>query len=356
MHTTLRKPRAGFTLVELLVVITLMLVLAGLAVLIIPSITSGQQATNGAAQLQQWLEIAKQRAARDRRPRGLRLLPGSSNPAFVTDLVFLVEADDYYLGAVSVTDAQHAPPPPNPASGGGYGQFKKIVYSRATLSNNAAGQGIVTFDMFDPLTGAVNPAATPIPRTLTAGLPPASANQYPVQPGDHIVFDNGSTVYQIAAVTPPAGAIRGGTLTLTTAFPVTLLPAANSTYKTLEYRIIRQPRPDGDEPLQLPANIIVDVSAQGLGYDLPVMANPGLDVMFSPDGRVMGPLAGYDKIIFWVRDQTVPGDQNDPTLVVVYPRTGLIAAHPVDLTNYNSVTGKNTTPYTFTKSGLRSSE
>jgi hypothetical protein len=78
--------------------------------------------------------------------------------------------------------------------------------------------------------------------------------------------------------------------------------------------------------------------------------------LFTPDGRVTGPLAGYDKIILWVRDKTVPGDQHDPTLVVVYPRTALIAAHPVDLSNFNAVSGLNSSPYTFTKTGVRSSE
>ena len=40
---------------------------------------------------------------------------------------------------------------------------------------------------------------------------------------------------------------------------------------------------------------------------------------------------------------------NDPTLVCIYPRTGLIAAHPVDIANLG------TNPYTFTVSGRRSS-
>src|SRR5437868_2093965 len=69
--------RHGFTLVELLVVMGLLLVLAALAVMIIPSISNDQRATQGATQLQQWLEIAKQRAMRDRAPRGIRLVPGS---------------------------------------------------------------------------------------------------------------------------------------------------------------------------------------------------------------------------------------------------------------------------------------
>jgi prepilin-type N-terminal cleavage/methylation domain-containing protein len=331
MCTSGASQRRGFTLIELLVVTTLMLVLAGLAVLIIPRVSSDQQATRGAGQLQQWIEGAKQRAARDRAPRGIRLLPGTgpNGPAFVTDLVFLVQADDYYLGSISET-LGIAP------------AYKKTIYSRASLSNNGT-NGIVKFDMFDPNTNGVSGKA--MPRTLITGQA--------VQIGDHIVFDNGSTVYLITGVSGPAAGAPGGVLTTSVPFPATMV-----NYTTMEYRIIRQPRPDGDEPLQLPNNVVIDCTAKNLvpNYDLPALSNPGIDIMFAPDGRVMGPLAGSDKIIFWVRDQTVAGNQADPTLVVVYPRTGLIAAHPVDLTNYNSVTGTNPTPYSFTKSGVRSSQ
>jgi prepilin-type N-terminal cleavage/methylation domain-containing protein len=350
MDMPARTQRSGFTLVELLVVITIILVLAALVVFIIPNVNDNLQATNAAAQLQQWLEVAKQRAARDRSLRGLRLLPGSGTTTQVTDLVYLVQADDYYLGFKQVNDplAAAANPP-----------VKKTIYSRATL-NNVAGAGVVTFDMFDPETGIANPPQAPTPpRTVAKAGQAAALN--PVQVGDHIVFDGGGPVYQIAAVTAPAGAITGGTLTLATAFP----PTVAAGYTTMEYRIIRQPRPDGDEQLQMPQNVIIDVSGKGTQngvsfptlapYDLTMTAT-GIDIMFTPDGRVTGTLAGMDKIILWVRDKTVAGDQGDPTLVVVYPRTGLIAAQPVDLSNYNSVTLTNSTPYTFTKTGVRSSE
>lgn len=335
----LHSERRGFTLVELLVVMTLMLVLAGLALLVIPSINTSQQATQAAGQLQQWFEAAKQRAARDRAPRGIRLLPGAANASLVTDLVFLVQSDDYYLGSVD-----QVLPNPNPLG------LKKTIFSRANLSN-ANGTGLVTFDMFDPSTGTPNPAGATIPRTLTAGQTAANSNLFPVQAGDSIVFDNGSTIYQILAVLPPTAAFPGGRLTLATKFPAVQVASG---YSTMEYRIIRQPRPDGDEPLQMPVNIVIDCQQPQQGGFLPAMLANGIDVMFAPDGRVIGPLAGFDKLIFWVRDQTVGLNVNDPTLVVIYPRTGLVAAYPVDLTNFNAVSNTNPTPYTFTKTGIRS--
>ena len=104
-HPSVRD-RAGFTLVELLVVIGLLLLLVTLAVLIIPSINNAQQATQGATQLQQLMEIAKQTAMRDRAPRGWRLLPsqGLNGSVQVTDLIMLEQPPDLYLGSMQVPD------------------------------------------------------------------------------------------------------------------------------------------------------------------------------------------------------------------------------------------------------------
>jgi hypothetical protein len=72
--------------------------------------------------------------------------------------------------------------------------------------------------------------------------------------------------------------------------------------------------------------------------------------MFAPDGRVMGALASYDKIILWVRDVSVPDGQGEPTLVCIYTRTGLIAACAVDSSFFSA----GTSPYTYTANGRRS--
>lgn len=67
--------RAGFTLVELLVVIVLLLVLATLAVLFVPRINERRKSAVGAEQVQSALLTAKQRAVRDQAPRGVRIQP-----------------------------------------------------------------------------------------------------------------------------------------------------------------------------------------------------------------------------------------------------------------------------------------
>src|SRR5947209_19871546 len=70
---------AGFTLIELLVVITLLVVLVTLVAALAPGLRARQKVTRGADLLQEWLLIAKRRAARDRTPCGVRLLPADTS-------------------------------------------------------------------------------------------------------------------------------------------------------------------------------------------------------------------------------------------------------------------------------------
>ena len=67
--------RGGFTLVELLVVIVIILILASLVVALNPRIAGAQKVAKGGDLLQGWLAIARQRAKRDQIPTGVRLIP-----------------------------------------------------------------------------------------------------------------------------------------------------------------------------------------------------------------------------------------------------------------------------------------
>jgi prepilin-type N-terminal cleavage/methylation domain-containing protein len=376
--------RTAFTLVELLVVIGIMAVLLALAVMIIPGVTDGQNNTRAATQLQQWIEIAKQRAARDRVPRGIRLLyntvpivvPGAAptdnqflQATRVVKLEYIEQPDPYTLGSAVVTVAPGV---------------QKTMQSMATITPTAQQ---VSFSNND--------------RTLTGGL--GSQGLQPVQSGDYLEL--AGVLYRIATVNGPT------TLTLNTAVPASMLNSSTS-----NYRIIRQPRPIGDDPMDMPEDIIIDVMPRYIGstppakgaqwtpgpYDLfssvdifgiPSTFSPDmpLDILFAPDGRVISTvgnnLAAKDKIILWVRyvdpsnvdmpngfngfaskdisgnfnprfgnpnpgnpagipdnpANQPPWGKNDPTLVIIYPRTGLVTAQPVD-TDWTS-------PYTFTSSG-----
>jgi type II secretory pathway pseudopilin PulG len=330
--------RAGFTLVELLVATLLMIILASLSLMILPALNQGQQTTQAASQLQQWIEVAKQRAAKDRAPRGIRLLfdpPAVPGQFRVSRLEYIEQPDPYTLhGTIAVN---------GPMNG---------MVNPSVANTTAAINGVVTF-------GKVIFAPSSPQKTLTGGYNPTDPTKsqlWPVQPGD--CLELAGVVYKISNVT--------GLYSLQLSPPYPPIAVA-----TTNYRILRQPRPLGDDIMQMEQNIVIDITPRNIGgapghLDLPIVMPPPpattpvpLDIMFAPDGRMIPTigsapnLASYDRVILWVRDVTVPDGQGDPALVVVYPRTGLIAAHPVDI---DPVTGALTSPYTFTTSGQRSSD
>src|SRR5262249_15880244 len=121
-----RLSRTGFTLVELLVVIGILLALAGLVILFLPGVQQSQRAARGAADVQGALLIAKQRAVRDQGPRGVRLTVADANVGYVTKLQYIEQPDDFSGGVL--TTLPPAPPATAPP-------FLQIVLSNVDISN-----------------------------------------------------------------------------------------------------------------------------------------------------------------------------------------------------------------------------
>jgi prepilin-type N-terminal cleavage/methylation domain-containing protein len=136
------------------------------------------------------------------------------------------------------------------------------------------------------------------------------------------------------------------------------LPAKAGTQPiaNLRYRVARQPLPiPGEQTVKLPNNVIIDltrssVDAQTMGGMTltgtePAPSNtPYIDVVFSPGGGLTAANWPGNSVILWVRDQTLlDPTKGSPTLIVIYVRTGFIAAHPVDLTGAPNLVS----PYSF---------
>jgi prepilin-type N-terminal cleavage/methylation domain-containing protein len=305
MGTILARPgRRGFTLIELLVVIALLLLLAALAVMLIPGMTDNARAARGGTQVQQWLTVARQRALRDRAPRGLRLFPDKTDPKFVRELQYIEQPEDFIVQP------------------GGAFPFRRIEVDANLAKLEAAAAGAPDF---------------------TGGQDPLQPLLWPVQKGDYLEINGVGLPFLITKVNATS---------LELASPVALpIPL------TTHYRIVRAPRPAGDEQLQMPEGIAIDVSTNAMDWDIapgvkyrnPLPVDPltgAIDILFAPSGAVIGRGTNVDTIYLWVRDSNLPLFQRDNTIVAVFTRTGAVAAHPAD----NSTPD----PYRFTKDGRAS--
>jgi prepilin-type N-terminal cleavage/methylation domain-containing protein len=300
--------RAGFTLVELIVAITILLVLATIAVLFVPRTQEQEKAASGARQLFGWLQMAKTRAMTDRAPRGVRLLPytGDASGMQVRELQFIEQPANYIVQPGVATQTGKPPSATNPPL-----PFRRIQVNA----------GALTTAVLEPPQFPVNPLPD-----FSGGfsIPPYTLQDWPVQKDDYLEIGGGGLLRRILSVS-------NNTLTLGNPPFTQAVPA------TLNYKIIRSPRVSGEDALQLPVDVAIDLvpvsssmSTADKAYNLPPL-NPWFDILFSPSGAVVGPGAAYDKIILWVRDMTqAQATDNEPRLVCIYTRTGTIATHAVD--------------------------
>ncbi len=336
----------GFTLVELLVVIALIGVMALLAVLFIPSINTKARAARGAGDLQTWLNTARQRAIRDQRPIGLRILFEQAN-------------------------VRMAKYPTDPLIGSTRCQFVEQPDDVGSQRFLDASNGLV--DLI--LAPFPQPPGSPLPNQVwactqspTTGALTHSANfgDGSVLVGDYLEITGSNQPHYIAAISPsdPKNFPQyNDLLTLASS-----LPNGIST-NVKNFRIMRQPRPTGDEAFDLPDKVVIDAATNGF-YGAPaprfvitskdvngITTSGYVDIVFTPTGSVMRQNVSSDKIYFWVRstdndvgNESVLGEdygdtyprpdpsrlrffRNEPTLIVVYVDSGLVAAYPVDTSN-----------------------
>jgi prepilin-type N-terminal cleavage/methylation domain-containing protein len=344
--------RPAFTLIELLVVMTIMVVLATMVYFMLPGFLNREKASKGADLVQQWLLTAKQRALRDGAPRGVRLnVDGSgATMGLVTTLNYIEKPVDFRAGSLT-SDSTNTPLTPAPPA--------------PTASSNSRfkiGGGVNYLD-WSPLANA------------------------PVQPGDFLFIPNVDTgtwhrITNVGISTDPSpvpyiDVYYSSTPPIYTPYAT---PPAPPGGPPVTYLISRGTRLlAGEETLQMPQDVVIDMRSN---WSVPSVAAGGhLDILFSPTGGLVADpnnSAGTsaEKIILWVRDVpqnadatafpdprgtplgTPPTDPKslptEQSLIVVYSRTGLIAAHPPAMNPANADLADPINPYQFAQDGQSS--
>lgn len=282
--------RPGFTLVELIVVMAIIVFVASLAVLFLPSATSEAREANAAMAVQNWLNLARQRALRDQAPRGLRLWIDDPQTFWVTRAEFIEQPDDYTGEKLTTLVPNGANPP----------------YTQVKINGGSLFNGQTT-----------TPAA------------------WLVQPGDYLEITRSGLMHRITGIdviadnaSPPN---YSAVLTLNTGLQFAI--------NTTNYRILRTPRPLGDEALTLPQDCVIDLStnktyqnSSGVKYNpLPPLTGTALDLLFAPSGALMNTSVTTDTINLWVRalDPVTPNDvyAGNPSIVALFVRTGFVGAY-----------------------------
>jgi prepilin-type N-terminal cleavage/methylation domain-containing protein len=307
-HAYHRRP--AFTLVELLVVVTLVLIITGITVLFLANFR-GSAGSQGTQQLYGYLNMARQSSTRDRTTYGLRLLPGSGGAQMVDQLQYIEQPEDYSIP--NSTFIAIAP---------GYNQqLDQQLQQQQWLppNGNPPTLFLALFNNAD----------------FTGGYTITDQNLWPVQPGDYVVLNDSGKAHRIASKAL-GDAIDGvcysgnpnnldvGGLVLVSRPD---LPTPSS--GCWQYRIQRKPRVVGEDTLRLPQGVVIDLQPTGSSYTPP--AAP-FDILFGPKGTIIGPMAAFDKIILWVRETSGTAMDNDPNLVVINTRSGSIATYRVDTT------------------------
>lgn len=281
-----RVSRSGFTLVEMIVVIVVVLSVSGLAIGFMAPDNDSRRIREAARQISSMMQSARAKAIETGRPVGVVIEPDGNNPFRATSLQ-LAEVAPPYGGDFSTSQAIIEPVAANPST-------QADVYLGSQLDRS------------------VNP-----PRFSTAD---AAWNGL-LNPGDLIRFNRQghyflvTTVDPSAATNPNVPALR--IQAVDSALPSFAYypqpdPMNSELWMPVPYEILRQPETSAGTPLELPDGIVIDLSLSGIGkagflpgYDavndpmFPANAGSGpIALMFTPKGQAAvwapnDPLGGF---------------------------------------------------------------
>lgn len=323
--------RAGFTLVELMVVIGILLLIAAMTLSVVNLSITGDRTRGAARQIQSYLEGA----------RGRAIYGGNAT----------TQGGTYQCGVRFIRDSNN----PNLVASM---QYVEVDPERGAL---AAGVFGIQYDANNLAKRLVGTVGSPNEQLNTHWL--TSYQQGLIFNNQVILMDNRR--YQIDTSELQAG---NEVLLLQTPYVGTSMFTAPGDVNGFAvpkmrqppYKLLLAPQPMANqEPRSLGNGVVLDLNlSKGLAAFGSTLQ---IDLMFSPRGTVVGPLAGTGIVEFVVSDREdslkgvpLPNSANpnptpkrDRLIVSLTPQTGKTAVHPV----YTDPTGATYDPYRYAETG-----
>jgi prepilin-type N-terminal cleavage/methylation domain-containing protein len=377
--------RAGFTLVELLVVISIMLLLAAAAAPVALSLLNGRSLREASSSTQAMLAGARDRAAASREPRGVRLITDVSNPSLVRELRFIRPSTPVVSGSAIVVDAVWNagwdnftvpfPPDPGPPVNPNRPANQPVVQSSswptgATVANpqfsmvvllgcndflklrslpyriaadgNRVYFGVIRLATSGQLLGF---STTDTMIAHTANLDSADLTR--TEPCPQLRLD------QPLNRPYPFDFLRPGQLPYAAAIPGNYSADVMSLIGDHYTIPIGAVELEGETPVLLPAGVVIDLGyIDPTGTVVPDPSNVRLsklqpeytnwDIMFSPAGPVIGSAASDAHIFLWLREETastqdLPVATSDPVTNLPMPPSGQLRMIPTTNTGNHGI-------------------
>ena len=347
------RTRSAFTLVELLVAMSIIAALSAIAILAYPAVTNQDKVRSGVELTTSSLKLAQAMAARDGRPRGVRLLVTANaakpRPELVTELQ-LIELPPVFVPnrtplatANSLTTDQRVVFTYTIAPAGSTSPPQGTITSRdcriLNLTADEAVQIVAGTTLILPTLGSWH-------KIIAVGTPQpaASAGRFDLTVTLEVYPDAqlGAAIGDPNPNTPQTGAVMAGTF--------------------YHFGVYGTARPLlGEKLIPLPTNICID-----LGISLPP-SNASVDILFAPNGQMIrGVNNASGQLFLWVRDYnkvaTIPlgtpaqlpaAFRSAGEMQAVGIRAGTIGAAPItwpDTTNGTYPAGQD--PFFFARQEL----
>jgi len=295
--------RRGMTLVELLVVMSIMVTFAAMTAAFYPSISSDNQISQTSNKIQNLLVGARQKARRDNNVTGVRFFPDINNPSAATQMMLVQKPVDLTGNSLGAKIAFSSP---NIVSFFLPDNTPYFVWGFATGEDLIIANDILV----DPLT---NNSTNIIGRRY---IPPTNTP------------DNKSMLINSAFCTPNFSA-------------------------PLNYKIIRQPRiVPGEEAIPLPEGYEILLSPNGINCFFGPKVNPGdssIDVCFEKTGAVYQ-IDFASNVYIWVHKTGSTKYSEDDAIIGIQRNNGKVAVFPVGLVDFNNATNSNLhNPFMFAR-------